>query len=160
MELPTIDNTDAYIDVCKKAGLPINKLPKKGDKLDLAYEIAMKTINPALYQNLMSPSPDDLPADVSKRYKQGLMWIDDLKAYEECGFTGTAANIRKAMEQAQQQMIEQKTAEMKARNDARDEAFRNKPKGFTPAKNIDFNSPEAARARRDWKLSDDIGLGR
>ena len=36
MELPIIDNTDAYIDVCKKAGLPINKLPKKGDKLDLA----------------------------------------------------------------------------------------------------------------------------
>ena len=90
MELPTIDNTDAYIDVCKKAGLPVNKLPKKGDKLDLAYEIAMKTINPALYQNLMSPSPDDLPADVSKRYKQGLMWIDDLKAYEDAGFTGTA----------------------------------------------------------------------
>ena len=94
MELPTIDNTDAYIDVCKKAGLPINKLPKKGDKLDLAYEIAMKELNPALYQNLMSPSPDDLPADVSKRYKQGLMWIDDLKAYEDAGFTGTAKQIR------------------------------------------------------------------
>ena len=90
MELPIIDNTDAYIDVCKKAGLPVNKLPKKGDKIDLAYEIAMKTINPALYQNLMSPSPDDLPADVSKRYKQGLLWIDDLKAYEDCGFSGTA----------------------------------------------------------------------
>ena len=54
MELPTIDNTDAYIDVCKKAGLPVNKLPKQGDKLDLAYEIAMKELNPALYQNLMS----------------------------------------------------------------------------------------------------------
>ena len=60
----------------------------------------------------------------------------------------------------QNAVAEQKTAEMKARNDARDEAFRNKPKGFTPAKNIDFNSPEAARARRDWNLSDDIGLGR
>ena len=80
MEIPTIDNTDAYIDVCKKAGLPVNKLPKKGDKLDLAYEIAMKEINPHLYQNLMSPSPDDLPADVAKRYKQGLMWVDDLQS--------------------------------------------------------------------------------
>ena len=130
MELPTIDNTDAYIDVCKKAGLPINKLPKKGDKLDLAYEIAMKTINPALYQNLMSPSPDDLPADVAKRYKQGLMWIDDLKAYEDNGFTGTAANIRKEMDQARQMMIDQQTAEMKARNDARDEYHRNRPKGM------------------------------
>ena len=70
MELPTIDNTDAYIDVCKKAGLPINKLPKKGDKIEIAYEIAMKELNPALYQNLTSPDPDNLPADVAKRYKQ------------------------------------------------------------------------------------------
>ena len=160
MDYPMIDNTDAYIAVCEKANLPINKVPKKGDDISLAYEMAMKELNPHLYQNITSPDPDDLPADVAKRYKQGMMWVDDLNAYEECGFTGTAANIRKAMEQAQQQMIEQKTAEMKARNDARDEAFRNKPKGFTPAKNIDFNSPEAARARRDWNLSDDIGLGR
>ena len=130
MELPTIDNTDAYIDVCKKAGLPVNKLPKKGDKLDLAYEIAMKEINPHLYQNLMSPSPDDLPADVAKRYKQGLMWTSDLKAYEDNGFTGTASNIRTEMENAQQQIIAQKTAEMKARNDARDEYHRNRPKGM------------------------------
>ena len=130
MEIPTIDNTDAYIDVCKKAGLPVNKLPKKGDKLDLAYEIAMKEINPHLYQNITSPDPDELPADVAKRYKQGMMWVDDLNAYEECGFTGTAANIRKAMEQAQQQMIEQKTAEMKARNDKHQQDMLNKPKGM------------------------------
>ena len=103
MEIPTIDNTDAYIDVCKKAGLPVNKLPKKGDKLDLAYEIAMKEINPHLYQNLMSPSPDDLPADVAKRYKQGLMWVDDLQSYEDCGFSGTAQNIRDAIAEAQKQ---------------------------------------------------------
>ncbi len=159
MELPTIDNTDAYIDVCKKAGLPVNKLPKKGDKLDLAYEIAMKELNPALYQNLMSPSPDDLPADVAKRYKQGLMWIDDLKAYEDNGFTGTAANIRKAMEQAQSELIAKKTAEMKARNDARDEAQRNKPSGFTPAKNISFWDPSAVAFRRQHNISDDVGAG-
>ena len=130
MEIPTIDNTDAYIDVCKKAGLPVNKLPKKGDKLDLAYEMAMKEINPHLYQNLMSPSPDDLPADVAKRYKQGLMWTSDLQAYEENGFTGTASNIRKEMDQARQMMIDQQTAEMKARNEARDEYHRNRPKGM------------------------------
>ena len=130
MELPIIDNTDAYIDVCKKAGLPINKLPKKGDKLDLAYEIAMKEINPALYQNLMSPSPDDLPADVSQRYKQGLMWIDDLKAYEDNGFTGTAKQIRDAIAEAQTQKMINETKAMKERNDAREEAMRNKPKGM------------------------------
>ena len=49
---------------------------------------------------------------------------------------------------------------MTARNNAREEAIRNKPQGFHPTKNIDFNSPEAQKARRDWGLSDDIGLGR
>ena len=88
-----------------------------------------------------------------------MMWVDDLKAYEECGFTGTAANIRKAMEQAQQQMIEQKTAEMKARNDARDEAQRNKPSGFTPQKNISFWDPSAVAFRRQHNISDDVGAG-
>ena len=148
-----IDNTDAYIAVCEKANLPINKVPKKGDKIAVAYELAMKEINPHLYQNITSPDPDDLPADVAKRYKQGLMWVDDLNAYESCGFTGTASNIRKAMEQGQQELIAKKTAEMKARNDARDEAQRNKPKGFTPKKNIDYNSPEAIRARATWGIT-------
>ena len=49
---------------------------------------------------------------------------------------------------------------MKERIDAREEEIRNKPVGFHPTKNIDFNSPEAQKARRDWGLRDDIGLGR
>ena len=130
MELPTIDNTDAYIDVCKKAGLPINKLPKKGDKIELAYEMAMKELNPALYQNITSPDADNLPADVAKRYKQGLMWIDDLKAYEDNGFTGTAKNIRDAIAEAQTQKMINETKAMEERNKARDEYHRNRPKGM------------------------------
>ena len=146
-----IDNTDAYIAVCEKANLPINKVPKKGDKIAVAYELAMKEINPHLYQNITAPDPDDLPADVAKRYKQGLMWVDDLNAYEKCGFTGTASNIRKAMEQAQQELIAKKTAEMKARNDARDEAIRNRPKGMQGMPPL---SPEAiARARAQWGIT-------
>ena len=146
-----IDNTDAYIAVCEKANLPINKVPKKGDDISLAYEMAMKEFNPHLYQNIMSPDPDELPVDVAKRFKQGMMWIDDLKAYEANGFTGTAANIRKAMEQAQQQMIEQKTAEMKARNDKHAENMRNRPKGI---RNMPPLSPEAiARARAQWGIT-------
>ena len=154
-----IDNTDAYIAVCEKANLPYNKLPKKGDKIPLAYEMAMKELNPHLYQNITSPDPDELPVDVAKRYKKGLMWIQDLNAYEKCGFTGTAANIRKAMEQAQQELIAQKTAEMKARNDARDEAQSNKLSGFTPQKNIGFNDPSAVAFRRQHGISDDVGAG-
>ena len=55
---------------------------------------------------------------------------------------------------------EKKLQEMAARNKAREEAIRNRPVGFHPIKNIDFNSPEAQKARRDWGLNDDIGLGR
>ena len=130
MELPTIDYSDAYIDVCNRANLPINKMPKCKEDLTLAYEVALKELNPHLYQNIIKPDPDELPVDVAKRYKQGLMWTSDLKAYEDNGFTGTAANIRTEMLNAQQQIIDQKTAEMKARNDARDEYHRNRPKGM------------------------------
>jgi len=130
MELPIIDNSDAYMEVCKKANLPYNKLPKKGDDIPLAYEIAMKELNPHLYQNITSPDPDNLPVDVAKRYKQGLMWTSDLQAYEDNGFTGTAANIRKEMDQARQLMIDQEIEAMKKRNDARDEYHRNRPKGM------------------------------
>ena len=146
-----IDNADAYIAVCEKANLPINKLPKKGDKLTIAYEMAMKEFNPHLYQNIMSPDPDELPVDVAKRYKQGLMWIQDLKAYEDNGFTGTAANIRKAMEQGQRELMEKRTADMKARNDKHAENMRNRPKGI---RNMPPLSPEAiARARAQWGIT-------
>ena len=151
MELPIVDHTDAYIDVCRKAGLPVNKLPKKGDDIPLAYEIAMKELNPALYQNLMSPSPDDLPADVSKRYKQGLMWIGDLKAYEDCGFTGTAKQIRDAIAEAQTQKMINETEAMRKRTEARDKAIREKPTGF---KGLAPLSPEQImRARQEWGIT-------
>ena len=61
---------------------------------------------------------------------------------------------------AQRMIEENKLKEMAARNKAREEAIRNIPVGFHPTKNLDFNSPEAQKARRDWCLSDDIGLGR
>ena len=32
-----IDNSAAYVEVCKKAGLPINKVPKKGEQIELSY---------------------------------------------------------------------------------------------------------------------------
>ncbi len=151
MELPIIDNSDAYMEVCKKANLPYNKLPKKGDDIPLAYEIAMKEFNPHLYQNITSPDPDNLPVDVAKRYKQGLMWTSDLQAYEENGFTGTASNIRKEMDQARQMMIDQQTAEMKARNDKRDEYHRNRPKG------MQFGDPltpeQIMNAREKWGIT-------
>ncbi len=151
MELPTVDYSDAYIEVCRKAGLPVNKLPKKGDKIDIAYELAMKELNPALYQNITSPDPNNLPADVAQRYKQGLMWIDDLKAYEDCGFTGTARTIRDAISEAQTQKINNETRAMQERNDKHAEYMRNKPKGMK------FGNPlppeQVAFAREQWGIT-------
>ena len=160
MDLPMIDNSAAYVEVCKKAGLPINKVPKKGEKIELSYLMALKEYNPHLLQNITAPDPDDLPADVAQRYTAGTLWTDDIKALEEGGFYGTSSNMKAEMMNAQRMIEENKLKEMKARNDARDKAIREKPVGFHPTKNIDFNSPEAQKARRDWGLSDDIGLGR
>ncbi len=42
MDYPMIDNTDAYIEVCEKANLPANKMPKCKEDISLAYEMAMK----------------------------------------------------------------------------------------------------------------------
>ena len=155
-----IDNSAAYVEVCKKAGLPINKVPKNGEQIELSYLMALKEYNPHLLQNITAPDPDDLPADVAQRYKAGTLWTDDIKALEEGGFYGTSSNMKAEMLNAQRMIEENKLKEMKARNDARDKAIREKPVGFHPTKNIDFNSPEAQKARRDWGLSADIGLGR
>ena len=121
--------------------------------------MALKEYNPHLLQNITAPDPDDLPADVSQRYKTNSLWTDDVKALEEGGFYGTAANMKAEMVNAQRMIEENKLKEMAARNKAREEAIRNKPQGFHPTKNISFNSPEAQKARRQWGLSDDIGLG-
>ena len=48
---------------------------------------------------------------------------------------------------------------MQSSNEARDKAIREKKAGFTPDRNIGFNDPSAIKARREWGLSDDIGLG-
>lgn len=154
-----IDNTSAYIAVCQKAGLPINKMPKKGDKIELAYEMAMKEYNPHLYQNITAPDPTELPADVLKRYNSGGLWIEDIEPLERVGFTGSAANMRKQMEEGRRIIEEQKLAEMKARNDARDKAIREKPQGFHPTKNISFWDPSAVAFRRQHGISDDVGAG-
>ena len=105
MDLPMIDNSAAYVEVCKKAGLPINKVPRKGEKIELSYLMALKEYNPHLLQNITAPDPDDLPADVAQRYKAGTLWTDDIDALEKAGFYGTSSNMKPEMLNAQR-MIE------------------------------------------------------
>jgi len=92
-----------------------------------------------------------LKADVRDRYERGVMWTSDLEEYQRKGFTGTAKNIEIEMNQAREQIELQKLAEMKARNDARDKAIREKPPGF---KGLAPLSPESiARARAEWGIT-------
>ncbi len=149
-----IDDNENYVSFCQKADLPITELPTKGKPMDMTYELAMKNIDPYLYERLTTQKP--LRADVAVRHKTGNYWIEDVKELEQKGYTGVAENLRKQIEEGQRLIQEQKLQEMIERNEARDKARIEESK---KPKNIDFNSPSAVRARRDWKLSDDIGLG-
>ena len=149
--METSNYTSQYVAFCQKAGLPINEVPEPGKKMDFTYEVAMKEIDPYLYQNLTSPKSSSLKADVRDRYERGVMWTSDLQEYQKKGFTGTAKNIEIEMNKAREQIELQKLAEMKARNDARDKAIREKPPGF---KGLAPLSPESiARARAEWGIT-------
>ena len=149
--METSNYTTQYIAFCQRANLPINEVPTPGQKMGMTYEIAMKELDPHLYQNLTSPKSSSLKADVRDRYERGVMWTQDLEEYQRKGFTGTAKNIEIEMNQAREQIELQKLAEMKARNDARDKAIREKPPGF---KGLAPLSPESiARARAEWGIT-------
>ena len=67
MDLPEVNYTDQYVAFCQKANLPINEVPEAGQKMGMSYEIAMKELDPHLYQNLMKPDPRKLKAAVRSR---------------------------------------------------------------------------------------------
>lgn len=136
MDLPIVDNvTQPYVSFCQENGLPVGKVPTSREEMGLQQEMMMRESAPHLYQNIVKPNPNDLPADVKLRYQSGNFWTDDIKTLDKAGFTGTASNLRKQVLEAQNIIEQNKLAEMKARNDARDKANRKKAKrisGITP----------------------------
>ena len=149
--METSNYTTQYIAFCQRANLPINEVPTPGQKMGMTYEIAMKELDPHLYQNLTSPKSSSLKADVRDRYERGVMWTQDLEEYQKKGFTGTARNIEIEMNKAREMMEQQKLKEMTARNDAREKAIREKPPGFQGLAPL---SPESiARARAEWGIT-------
>ena len=130
MNFAKLDHTEEYIKFCTEAGLPIGKLPKSKKDMTLEVEMLMQEVNPHLYQNLCQPSVDDLPADVALRYRKGIKWTSDVEALERGGFSGDAANLKKEIDQAKQQIIENDIAEMAARNDKQAAHNRDRPKGM------------------------------
>ena len=92
--------TDQYVAFCQRANLPINEVPTPGTKMGMTYEIAMKELDPHLYQNLTCPKSSSLKADVRSRYEKGIMWTTDYDEYQKKGFTGVAKNIADEMNRA------------------------------------------------------------
>ena len=131
MDLPEVNYTDQYVAFCQRANLPINEVPEAGQKMEMSYEVAMKSLDPHLYQNLMKPDPRKLKADVRSRYEKGIMWTSDADEYEAKGFCGIASNIRQEMAAARELMMENEIKAMKERNDARDEARRTYMQGVS-----------------------------
>ena len=143
--------TDQYVAFCQKANLPINEVPTPGTKMGMTYEIAMKELDPHLYQNLTAPKASSLKADVRSRYEKGIMWTSDLEEYWQKGFTGVAKNIADEMDRARELMEQKNLQEMTERNNKREEAIRNKKPGFGSLPPL---SPESiARARAEWGIT-------
>ena len=142
--------TDQYVAFCQRANLPINEVPTPGTKMGMTYEVAMKELDPHLYQNLTAPKASSLKADVRSRYEKGILWTSDLEEYWQKGFTGVAKNIADEMDRAREMMEQKNLQEMTERNNKREEEIRNKkPFGSLPPL-----SPESiARARAEWGIT-------
>ncbi len=139
---------------------PCKPVPASLEELDFTEKVVLQDWEGGvLYQNMFRKT-DALPADVLARHLDGGRYnVGDEVALRAAGFTADAARIEGQILAAKNMIEENKLAEMKARNDAREEEIRNRPSGFHPTKNISFNDPSAIAARRQYGLSDDIGAG-
>ena len=136
---------------------PCKPVPSKLEDLNFTERtVLMDWENGVLYQNMFRDA-ESLPSDVLGRHLDGGKYhVGDQTALRAAGFTADAARVEGEILAAQNQMREKELAEMTARNDARDAEIANRPR--VPVQ-INFNDPSAVKARRDWGLSDDIGIG-
>ena len=153
MDFPTIDENENFAKFCQKANLPITELPSKDKPMGMTYELAMREIDPYLYERLCEKKP--LRADVAARHKKGNYWIEDVDELEAKGYTGVAMNLKKEIAKGQEILRQQELEKISARNAERDkklEAYRN----LSPWQKMAMNppSPESiARCREQWGIS-------
>jgi len=136
---------------------PCKSVPSKLEDLNFTERtVLMDFENGVLYQNMFRDAKS-LPADVLARHLDGGKYhIGDQEALRSAGFTADAARVEGEILAAKNKMEEDKLQEMIERNNARDAEIANRPR--VPVQ-INFNDPSAVKARRDWGLSDDIGIG-
>ena len=153
MDFPTIDENENFAKFCQKANLPITELPSKDKPMGMTYELAMRELDPYLYERLCNKKP--LRADVAARHNKGHYWIEDVEELESKGYTGIAANIKKQIVEGQKILQEKALAEITARNEARDKKLAEYSK-LSPYQKMAMNppSPESiARCREQWGIT-------
>ena len=153
MDFPTIDENENYANFCKKANLPITELPSKDKPMGMTYELAMREIDPHLYERLCEKKP--LRADVATRHKKGTYWIEDIEELEAKGYTGVAMNLKKEIAKGQEMLRQQELEKITARNAERDRKLAEFNK-LSPYQKMAMNppSPEAiAQARKEWGIT-------
>ncbi len=139
---------------------PCKPVPASLEDLDFTEKVVLQDWEGGvLYQNMFRDTKS-LPADVLARHLDGGRYnVGDEVALRAAGFTADATRVEGEILAARKKIEEDKLAEMKARNDAREEEIRNRQSGFTPQKNISFWDPSAVAFRRQHGLSDNIGAG-
>jgi len=153
MDFPTIDENENFAKFCQKANLPITELPSKDKPMGMTYELAMRELDPYLYERLCNKKP--LRADVAARHNKGHYWIEDVEELESKGYTGIAANIKKQIVEGQKILQEKALAEITARNAERDRRLAEYSK-LSPYQKMAMNppSPESiARCREQWGIT-------
>ena len=153
MDFPTIDENENFAKFCQKANLPITELPSKDKPMGMTYELAMREIDPYLYERLCNKKP--LRADVAARHNKGHYWIEDVEELESKGYTGIAANIKKEIVEGQKILMQKEVEKITARNAERDKKLAEFNK-LSPYQKMAMNppSPESiARCRAEWGIT-------
>ena len=130
---------------------PCPPMPKKLDDLGMMAQMAMREEAPELFQNLYRSDYSAMPADVATRLRNNTLWAGDEVVLEKYGWTAKAKEMRGQIEEAQRLIQEKKIQEMKAKNDARAKAIREKPSGFQGL--APLSPQDIAKAREHWGIT-------
>ena len=107
------DHTAAFAAFWTKnfAGLQCPPLPKKESDLNLTALLALRTEDPALFQNLFGQKTDSMPADTVARRNLGQCTLADADHLERAGLQWEAEEIRRKAEIEEQRAFAQRIDE-------------------------------------------------
>ena len=157
MDFPTVNYDQAFVNFYSQAfpDRSIPPTPQSKKEISLEVEMAMRSVEPKLYQNLCKPNPNSLPADLKLRRQSGNYWTSDVEVLEANGFTGDAAVLKSRIAAAQDQLLEQQIQDSMAKNNAR-EAQLKKQAGMSGWKRMmmkERTAEEIAASRAEYGIT-------